>query len=79
MFQNECNLHTSAEFSPGVTLSLSLPAPSISPGPEVRSVLHVPVLSMAIDSGPTICPSNNLFALLKLLLISSGPSNFRGL
>ena len=67
------------EFSPGVTSSPFLPLPPISPGPEVRVFLHVPVLSMAIDSGPTICPSNNLFALLKLLLISSGPSNFRAL
>ena len=67
------------DFSLGVTSSPSLPLPPISPRPEIRVFLHVPVLSMAIDSGPTICPSNNLFALLKLLLISSGPSNFRAL
>ena len=67
------------EFFPGITSSPSLPLPPISRGPLERVFLHVPVLSMAIDSGPTICPSNNLFALLKLLLISSGPSNFRAL
>ena len=43
---------------------------------EINSTVWSPVLSAVRDSGPTSCPSYNLWVCAKMLFTSNTPSNF---